>query len=83
MKRKQRKQPGRPVPPPAPSRPAAPKKPARPLLTLRPRNYAVMGAGLVSVIVGYVTLAGGSATLAPLLLVLGYCVIIPVGLLLR
>ena len=69
--------------PQAPSRPVTPKKPARPHLALGARNYVVMGAGLLAIVIGYITLAGGSTSLAPLLLVLGYCVIIPVGLLLR
>jgi hypothetical protein len=45
-----------------------------------PRNYALMGAGLASLAIGYVLLAGGSTTLAPVLLVLGYCVLFPLGL---
>ena len=63
---------------------AAPKKKSeRPQISFGVKNYAVMGAGLIAIIIGYITLAGGSITLAPLLLVLGYCVIIPLGLLLR
>ena len=34
-------------------------------------------AGLTAVIVGYIALAGGSMTLAPALLVAGYCLLIP------
>jgi Flp pilus assembly protein TadB len=34
-------------------------------------------AGLAAVIVGYIALAGGSMTLAPTLLVAGYCLLIP------
>ncbi|MEX0690468.1 MAG: hypothetical protein WD043_01350 [Gemmatimonadales bacterium] len=45
-----------------------------------PRNYVLMGAGLASLAIGYVLLAGGSTTLAPVLLVLGYCVLFPLGL---
>jgi hypothetical protein len=47
------------------------------------KNYILMGAGLATIVAGFIALAGGSMTLAPLLLVLGYCVVIPVGLLLR
>ena len=43
-------------------------------------NAALIGAGLVSVTVGFVLLAGGSTVAAPLLLVLGYAVLIPVGI---
>jgi hypothetical protein len=46
-------------------------------------NYFTLLAGLVVIAIGYVALRLGSITLAPLLLVLGYCVIIPVGILLR
>ena len=34
-------------------------------------------AGLASIIIGYVTIAAGSMTWAPFLLVLGYCLLIP------
>lgn len=34
-------------------------------------------AGLMSIILGYITLAAGSMTWAPFLLVLGYCLLIP------
>jgi hypothetical protein len=61
----------------------APKKPLRPMISLRKKNYAIMGAGLATIIVGFITLASGSITLAPILLVLGYCVLIPVGLLVK
>jgi hypothetical protein len=44
------------------------------------RNAAVLGAALVAVMAGYVLLAAGSTTLAPILLVLGYCVLFPLGL---
>jgi hypothetical protein len=44
------------------------------------RNYVLFGIGLLVIIVGYITLAAGSITLAPILLVLGYCVLIPVSI---
>jgi hypothetical protein len=40
-------------------------------------NMILFAFGLLSVILGFITLASGSETLAPILLVLGYCVIIP------
>ena len=43
-------------------------------------NYAFLGAGLASIAVGFVLLAGGSITAAPLLLGLGYVVLIPLGI---
>ena len=67
---------------PQPAKPA-PKKPLRPMINLRKKNYAIMGAGIVTIVIGFITLASGSITLAPILLVLGYCVLIPVGLLVK
>lgn len=43
-------------------------------------NYALMGAGLVALAVGYMLLSEGSIVGAPLLLALGYVVLIPVGI---
>lgn len=43
-------------------------------------NYALMGAGVVSLAVGFVLLAGGSTVASPLLLSLGYVVLIPLGI---
>ena len=45
-----------------------------------PTNYYLIGAALFFVIVGYVALASGSITWAPILLVLGYCVLFPAGI---
>ena len=44
------------------------------------RNWLVLGLGLVFIVLGFITLASGSTTLAPILLVLGYCVLLPVGI---
>jgi hypothetical protein len=44
------------------------------------RNLILLVAGLVFIIIGFATLARGSVTLAPLLLVCGYCVLIPLAL---
>jgi hypothetical protein len=51
-----------------------------PSLRWTPVNYALMSAGLVAVAGGFVLLAGGSIVAAPLLLGLGYVVLIPVGI---
>jgi hypothetical protein len=58
----------------------APKK-TRPDVALGPANYALMAAGLAVIVAGFITLSAGSITLAPILLVLGYCVLIPLSLL--
>jgi hypothetical protein len=52
--------------------------PAR--LQFRRRNVVLLSAALISLGLGYWLLASGSTSLAPLLLVLGYCVLFPLGL---
>jgi len=47
------------------------------------KNYYILLAGLAVIILGYISLAMGSITLAPILLVTGYCVIVPVAILYR
>ncbi len=47
------------------------------------KNYLVFALALVVIVIGYVTLGYGSMTLAPALLVLGYCVLIPVAIVIR
>lgn len=47
------------------------------------RNYLVFALALMVIIIGYITLGQGSITLAPILLVLGYCVLIPIALIIR
>jgi len=46
------------------------------------RNWTWLGIGLLIIIIGYIALARGSITLAPILLVVGYCVLIPIAILL-
>jgi Flp pilus assembly protein TadB len=45
------------------------------------KNYILFLIGLVVVVLGFITLAMGDITIAPILLVIGYCVIIPVAIL--
>ena len=52
--------------------------PAR--LHFRGRNLVLLSGALAAVGVGYLLLAGGDTTVAPVLLVLGYCVLFPLGL---
>jgi hypothetical protein len=52
--------------------------PAR--LRFRRRNVILLTAAVASLGFGYLLLAQGSTTLAPILLVLGYCVLFPLGL---
>ena len=49
-------------------------------LGLHVMNWVLLLAGIVAVLFGYVLLNRGSVTAAPLLLVFGYLVLIPAGL---
>ena len=44
------------------------------------RNYLLLGSAAGALTIGYYLLAQGSVGLAPVLLVLGYCVLFPFGL---
>jgi hypothetical protein len=46
-------------------------------------NSLMLGLAVAVLIAGFVALSRGSITLAPVLLVLGYCGLIPVSLLIR
>jgi hypothetical protein len=56
-------------------------------LPLAKENFMIIGVGLLVILFGYLALAKGPLegflplVLAPILLVLGYCVIIPLGIL--
>jgi hypothetical protein len=52
-------------------------------LVLGPGNYLLMGLGLVAIVLGFILLALKDITVSPILLVLGYCILIPAGLLQR
>ncbi len=45
------------------------------------KNYILLGVALAVIIIGFVALSQGSITLAPLLLVIGYLVLVPWALL--
>lgn len=45
------------------------------------RNYLWFGIGIIVIVIGYIFLGMGDITLAPILLVAGYCVIIPISIL--
>ncbi len=51
-------------------------------LALGTANYVVFALALLCIVVGFVLLANNSLTLAPLLLVIGYSILIPISLLL-
>jgi uncharacterized membrane protein HdeD (DUF308 family) len=55
----------------------------RPNIQFKAKNWVLLGTGIVTIIAGYLLLAQGSITFAPILLVAGYCVIIPVAILVK
>jgi hypothetical protein len=64
-----------------PARRAAASPAAAPnSLQFSPINGILLIAGLVSVVVGYALLSRGSTVAAPLLLVLGYAVLLPLAI---
>ena len=52
-------------------------------------NYQLFGIGLVTIILGYIVMATGetesiqSIKIAPLILIIGYCVLIPAAILVK
>jgi hypothetical protein len=52
-------------------------------LPLERVNLVLFAIALGVIVIGYLTLAAGSITLAPILLVLGYCVLVPVAIVYR
>jgi hypothetical protein len=46
-------------------------------------NYVLFAGGLLDIIIGWFLLRGGHITIAPLMLIAGYCVIIPLAIVLR
>lgn len=46
----------------------------------RTRRLVWWGASALSLILGYADLVRGGETLAPILLVLGYCILVPVAI---
>lgn len=65
------------------------KKPIAHALPLTVRNYQILGLALVCILLGYVALSqepwDGTLPLvvAPLLLFVGYCILVPFGILYR
>ena len=47
----------------------------------RARSFLWWGLAALALILGYADLARGGVTLAPILLVLGYCVLVPIAIL--
>ena len=52
----------------------------RPTLAFSRENGIWLGAAVIAIAIGYFLLSTGSMILAPILLVLGYCVFLPIGI---
>ncbi len=52
-------------------------------IKFKKKNYLTFLGGLLTLLLGYILLAKGSIVLAPVLLILGYLVIIPVSIFVR
>jgi hypothetical protein len=58
-------------------------------LPLGRENYLILGAGILVIVAGYIAMLEGSVegflplVLSPILLVTGYCVVIPAGIMYR
>jgi hypothetical protein len=63
-------------------RPMTPKPGTDPGTTAPRRfRWKLFGIGLAAIVLGYVLLAVNNITIAPVLLVLGYCVLVPLSFL--
>lgn len=49
----------------------------------RMRNYILFAAGLAIIVGGWFLLRAGNITLAPIMLVLGYCAVLPLAIVLK
>ncbi len=47
------------------------------------KNYVIFAVALLVIILGFISLGQGSITLAPFLLVVGYCVLLPIALVVK
>jgi hypothetical protein len=53
------------------------------ILPFGKRNYVAFAIGLAVIVLGFVFLAAGDTVIAPILLVAGYCVVIPLAILMN
>ncbi|MBA7595259.1 hypothetical protein ES703_02220 [subsurface metagenome] len=53
------------------------------ILSFNKKNYSLFAAGIISIIIGYLFLSKGSITVAPILLVLGYVILIPISIIIK
>jgi hypothetical protein len=62
--------------------PPPPAEPAESTLRFSVLNLGLLAAGLVAIVGGFMLLGGGSTVAAPLLLMLGFAVLVPLGIIL-
>ncbi|MEO0071937.1 MAG: hypothetical protein ABIK10_00650 [candidate division WOR-3 bacterium] len=60
-----------------------PKVLLRPNIAFTKKNYILFGVGIFTIGLGYIFLARGSTVLAPILLVLGYVILIPLSIIVK
>lgn len=61
---------------------AAPSADAESTLRFSTLNLAVLAGALAAILAGFMVLGGGSTVAGPLLLVLGFAVLVPLGIIL-
>lgn len=54
-----------------------------PGLPFGPKNYALFAIGLILIVLGFLLLSTGDITIAPIILILGYCGFLPAAILLK
>ena len=65
------------------------KSKADDLFPFERENYMIIGVGILFIIAGYIAMSGNvvegfsQLTLSPILLLIGYCVVIPIGIMYR
>jgi len=47
---------------------------------LAPRNLVILAAAILLLVAGYLTLQAGHPSMAAVMLVVGYCVLFPIGI---
>ncbi len=60
-----------------------PKTPPRPNIVFKPKNYILFIIGVITIAMGFLFLSKGSITLAPILLVAGYVILILLSIILK
>lgn len=61
---------------------SAPAADTESTLRLSPLNLSLLAGGLAAVVLGFVLLGAGQTVTAPLLLVIGFAVLVPLGIIL-